>query len=151
MATGENLAPPRVYFDANVIISGCRTVNSASYVLIRLADYRLITGRTSDLALIETRRHLESVPPAALHEFRQVENNVFHAPDTAPNSSELSHLVGQADPKDLPHLASAIAQGCRYLVTFNGRHFRPSGPAPEILTPGELLEIFRAILSRYAS
>lgn len=139
-----------VYFDTDVIISGCRSSVGASYVLLRVAEFRLIKGCTSDFALAEAQRHVAVARPRARAAFLRLTRGIFAVPGVAPPLSDLAQLHGQADPKDLPHLASARAQGCRYLATFNVRHYQPSGTTPQILRPGEILELLRSILAQYA-
>lgn len=46
------------------------------------------------------------------------------APD--PEPEELIPYAGQADPKDLPILVAALKQRCRFLLTFNTRHYAPA-------------------------
>src|SRR5438046_238131 len=69
--------PPRVYFDADVIIAGCRSGRGASRVLLRLAEYGLIVGCTSDLALQESERHVIAAPAEAFRQFRRAISNAF--------------------------------------------------------------------------
>ena len=63
MAEDDQPAPPLVYFDADVIVSGCRSASGASRVLLRLAEYGLIRAITSELALEEAERHIRTVSP----------------------------------------------------------------------------------------
>jgi predicted nucleic acid-binding protein len=125
MAEVDRPLPPLVYFDADVIISGCRSAAGASHILLRLAEYGLIRPLTSELALEEAERHIRQVSPSAVAAFAAAARSVFSAPAAAPNLAAVEEIKDQADPKDAPHLASALGHGARYLVTFNVRDYRP--------------------------
>lgn len=151
MAAREALLPPGVYFDADVIIAGCRSRFGASRALLRLSEYGLIVGCTSDLALEEAQRHLAATSPEILRQFQRALEAAFPNPGLAPRPEALVDLVGAADPKDLPHAASAIAQACKYLVTFNLRHYHLESYGPEALRPGDLLARLRLVLAQHTS
>lgn len=147
MAAAERPLPPLVYFDADVIIAGCRSSGGASHVLLRLAEYGLIRPLTSELALEEARRHIQSVSSTALAAFHAATSAVFTTP--APTVEDLEAIQGQADRKDLPHLATALGNGARFLVTFNVRDYRPAGGQLIVLEPGELVERLRSMIALY--
>ena len=59
----------------------------------------------------------------------------------------VSDLKGQAHPKDISILASAIEVQARFLLTFNIKHYNPSPQMRlEIIKPGELLKKIRGTL-----
>ena len=61
---------------------------------------------------------------------------------------KLTPYKGQADPKDLPILVAALQQGCRFLLTFNTRHYTPTTDEITVQRPGDFLKTVRALLVR---
>ncbi len=57
-------------------------------------------------------------------------------------------MQGQADPKDLPILVAALQQGCRFLLTFNTRHYTPATDEITIQRPGDFLTTVQTLLAR---
>jgi hypothetical protein len=55
---------------------------------------------------------------------------------------------GQADPKDLPILVAAVQHGCRFLLTFNTRHYAPTTDEITVQRPGDFLTTVRTLLAR---
>ena len=65
---------------------------------------------------------------------------------STPSPEETARYVGQAQPKDLPHLTAAIQQHCQYFITYNVRHYYPSGNIPLVVRPDEFIELVRDTL-----
>ncbi len=66
---------------------------------------------------------------------------------TPVSTSWLRRLEGQADPKDLAILASALKQECQFLVTLNERDFWPEAESIEVVRPGTLVVRVREALT----
>lgn len=147
MATSES-RKPRVFIDADVLFAGSAspTEHGASLTILRMSEITLIDAITSTQVIIEAERNLTAKLPATLTTFRLLVHRCLRVVP-APDAAELAQYKGLADPKDLPILVSAIQQGCAWLVTLNGRHFRPGYPSVLVMTPGELVQRVRYLLS----
>jgi hypothetical protein len=65
-----------------------------------------------------------------------------------PEPEELIPYKGQADSKDLPILVAALKHGCRFLLTFNTRHYTPATEDIIVRRPGEFITTIRALLAQ---
>jgi hypothetical protein len=118
------MSNPRIFFDADVLFAGAAgpTEFGASHVLLRLGQYTLLDCLASNQAIGEARRNLADKLPQALPSFDQLVERCLHVvPD--PEREDVLRYRGLADAKDLPLLAAAIVHGCRWLLTFNVRHY----------------------------
>jgi len=107
-----------VYVDANVFVQALASPDpvEASVSLLVLSNtagcFELLCAET---AREEAVRHVRRMVPDAteyLHDLLEYEVNVF--PD--PSEELVRDYEGEADPKDVIHLASAIEQDCDYGV-----------------------------------
>jgi hypothetical protein len=64
-----------------------------------------------------------------------------------PSQQEVDVLTGSADPKVLPILAAAVQHNCQFLTTFNTKHFQPGVKTLTVLSPGDLVQRVRYLLS----
>jgi predicted nucleic acid-binding protein len=139
---------PRIFIDADVLFAGSASPNqySASLVLLRMAEISLIKAITSQQVITEVERNLEQKFPAALTSFRMLVSRCLEVlPD--PSQQEVDVLTGSADPKDLPILAAAVQHNCQFLTTFNTKHFQPGVKTLTVLSPGDLVQRVRYLLS----
>jgi len=139
----------RIFVNADVIFAGAAspTHYGASHLLLAMSELTLIECITSEQAIIEVERNLSAKLPAKLPEFRLLVSRALHiVSDPAPE--DLAAYTGQADPKDLPLLVAALRERCPYLVTFNIRHYCPTGEALKVLRPGELILTVRQTLGQ---
>jgi predicted nucleic acid-binding protein len=140
---------PVVFLDADVIFAGAAapTDHSASHVVLRLGEITLIDCVTSSQAVTEVERNLADKLPHKLPELRLIFSRCLRiVPD--PEPAALTPYRGQADPKDLPILVAALQQGCRFLLTFNIRHYTPAIDEITIQRPGDFLTTVRTLLAR---
>ena len=140
----------KVFVDADVLIAGSASTQGASHIILLLSDLTLIECLTSEQSRREAERNLIAKLPAAISAFQRVLNTAVQVIKD-PNPAELALFQGQADPKDLPHLVAAIQNHCHYLVTFNVRHYYPTGSVITVLRPGELIAKIRQQLAILAS
>ncbi len=54
---------------------------------------------------------------------------------------------GLADQKDAPILAAAVREECRWLITFNVRHYQPDHPSVTGTRPGAFVQHVRSLLA----
>ena len=140
---------PRIFVDADVLFAGAASPSEhgASLVILRLAELTLIEAVASQQVVTEAERNLAAKLPRALPAFRLLVDRCLRVgPD--PGRVELAPYADLADPKDLPILVAALHAGCPWLVTFNGRHYRPGHPEVTVLRPGEFVLRVRDTLAR---
>ncbi len=137
----------RVFFDADVLIAGSASKRGASYALLQLAELTLIEGVICPYVQGEAERNLCTKLPQVLPAFRALLSTALaEVPD--PPATTLGQFEEWAHPKDLPVLAAAISNGCRYLVTFNTGDYSPPPERLRVLEPGQLLRQVRKQLAK---
>jgi hypothetical protein len=139
---------PRVFVDADVLFAGAASPseNSASLVVLRMAEITLIDALTCQQVIIEAERNLSAKIPQALSAFRLlVDRSLRILPDPTPE--RLAPYTGIANPKDLPILVCAILGNCPFLVSFNLRDYEPGHPDVTVLKPGEYVLRVRDLLA----
>ncbi len=139
---GSETNAPRIFFDTSVVLACAFSKRGASYVLIELANLTLIEGRISPDVREEVLRNAPSKMPAAMPALRSILSE-YLIEGPAPSAEMLITMRGYADVKDVPILAAAIEQRCRYLVTLNERDFWPPSTLITIVRPGDLLSAIR--------
>ena len=144
----DNPRKPRIFVDADVLFAGSASPNenSASLVLLRMAEITLIEAIVSKQVLVEAERNLREKIPSALPAFELLVSRCLReVPD--PFADEIKALNGLVDPEDAPILAAAIREECPYLATFNLRHYQPGVKTIVVLKPGDLVQQIRYLLS----
>jgi predicted nucleic acid-binding protein len=140
---------PRVFIDADAFIAGSASTSGASQMILRLSELGLIEGVSSAQVRSEVERNLERMLPAALPVFRLLADAACRwVEDPVPD--ELAAVQGQADEKDVPILAAAVAAGCEWLVTFNVKDFYPRSGNIRVVRPGEFIATLRRLLEEMA-
>jgi len=140
---------PLVFLDADVIFAGAAapTEHGASHVVLRLGEITIMDYVNCTQVVPEVERHLADKLPHKLPELRLILSRCLRVvPD--PEPAALIPYKGQADPKDLPILVAALQQGCRFLLTFNIRHYTPATDEITIQRPGDFLTTVRTLLAR---
>lgn len=142
----------QVFVDADVLFAGSAapSEHSASHVVLQISEMTLLDCITSQQAITEVERSLADKLPAKLPEFRLIVNRCLRVV-TDPEPADLARYEGQADPEDLPILAAAVREGCAYLLTFNVRHFHPTGEQIRAQRPGDFVLLVRERLSALAA
>lgn len=138
---------PAVFLDADVLFAGAAapTEHGASHVILRFGEITLIELITSTQVITEVERNFEKKLQDKLPELRLIISRCLRVlPD--PKPEELISCEGQADAKDLPILVAAIKQGCRFLLTFNIRHYTPATTEIIVQRPGDFLTTVRTQL-----
>lgn len=114
-------------------------------MVLQLGELRIIDVRVADQARAEAERNLADKLPAALPAFRAlVDACTSPIPMVSPSAVRRLSRAGEADAKDAPILAAAIAADCRWLLSFNVRSYRTE--RIRVSQPGPFLEELRAIL-----
>ncbi len=135
--------PIEVFFDSDVIMAGSGSTSGASHLLLQLAEAGIIEGSISRQVVRECRKNIKDKLPEALTVFDKIISRSVTI-NNHPSPQLVSDLKGQAHPKDIPILASAVEAQARFLLTFNIRHYNPSPRTRiEIIKPGDLLEKIR--------
>lgn len=146
----------RVFFDLDTLAAGCITLRSffsAAQALIYDAVIGLVEG-------IITQSQIDDLPSLIVHiarteERRQAGLRIFQeliAPFFTlvhdPTDEEEATVRGQVtDPDDAPILATALRERCRFLITFNVRHYQVR-QGIEVATPNALMRRLRQHLTR---
>lgn len=135
-----------VCLDADVLFAGAASVSGASHALLLLGELGIIDLRVAQMALDEAERNLRAKLPAALPAYRSLVN-LCVTPIPMQRRAAATRLArsGEADVKDAPILAAALAAECRWLVTFNVRDDRTD--RIRVIQPGPFLEELRAQLA----
>ncbi|MCB0193014.1 MAG: PIN domain-containing protein [Anaerolineae bacterium] len=138
---------PKIFLDADVIFAGSAapSTQGASYVILLMGEITLLDCFTSAQVMTEVERNLTNKLPNALAEFHLLAKRCLTVVSD-PKVIDLHNFDGQADPKDLPILVAAIQANCSHLITFNTRHFTPTGDQIIIQRPGEFLQHVRGQL-----
>lgn len=145
----SNKSRSRIFIDADVLFAGSASPSqhSASLVILRMAEITLIDACTSTQVIGEVERNLEEKMPAAVPAFRLIVQRCLREVQNA-SLDEVRAIAGSAHPKDLPILATAVREKCAYLATYNIRHFQPGASGVLVLTPGDLVQRIRYLLSK---
>jgi predicted nucleic acid-binding protein len=142
---------PGIFLDSDVVFAGpaSPSEHGASHVILCMGEISLIECIVSRQVVVEVERNLAAKLPAKLPVFRQImKHALLVVRDTL--SAELVQFKGQAEPKDLPLLATSIRESCSYLLTFNLRHYHPTSNKLMVRPPGEFLSSIRQMLSIFA-
>ncbi len=151
--TGSSVAShkpkPRIFIDADVLFAGSASpsAHSASLVILRMAEITLIDACTSNQVISEVEHNLGEKMPAALPAFTLIVQRCLRVVDNT-SPEDVIAINGSADPKDLPILATALREKCAFLATYNIRQFQPGVPGVQVLTPGDLVQRIRYLLSQ---
>ena len=146
MATTES-RKPRIFIDADVLFAGSASPSEhgASLTILPMAEITLLDALTSEQVIVEAERNLTAKLPATLPTFRLLVDRCLTVVPI-PAAEDVARFHGLADPNDLPILVAARQHVCPWLVTFNGRHYRP-GPVFLIsLTPFPVAQPARKLL-----
>jgi len=133
--------------DADVLFAGAASVSGASHLILQLGELGIIEVGVPRQAREEAERNLAIKLPAALPALRAI--LAASCIDLHMTSSAVADRIadaGEADPKDAPILAAAIAGACAWLVTFNVRDYRSD--RIRVATPGALVAALRTELLR---
>jgi hypothetical protein len=115
-----------------------------------MAEITLIEAVASHQVIVEAERNLADQLPQVLPAFQLIVSRCLRlVPD--PEQADLRAFDGLADPNDLPLLVAALQHKCRWLVTFNVRHFQPGCPDVNVLRPGDFLWRVRDLLAGLTS
>jgi hypothetical protein len=125
-----------------VLIAGAASTTGASHLLLKLAELGVLEGFTTRLAQAEAERNVQFKLAHALPVLRGLVREAVEVVDN-PSLSECASFSSQAETEDVPHLAAAVREACRFLVTFNTRHYWPKIQGLEVIKPGDLLRRLR--------
>jgi len=133
--------------DADVLFAAAASSSEhgASLLILRLAELSLLDAVASEQVVIEVERNLSEKLPVALSTFRfLVARSLRIVAD--PGLTALDAYVGCAHAKDLSILVAASQADCRWLVTFNVRHFQPGIAGIQVVRPGDFILQVRTLL-----
>ncbi len=142
----------KVFVDADVIFAGSAapSEHGASHVVLQMGEITLLDCVTSQQAIVEVERNLADKLPAKPPAFRQIISRCLRVVSD-PEPADIADCEGLADSKDAPILAAALREECAYLLTFNTRHFAPTGEKITVLKPGDSVVVVRQQLGALAA
>jgi len=147
LSSGEPASRPRlrVCIDADALFAGAASVRGASHLILQLGELGIIEVGVPTQARQEAERNLAVKLPAALPALRTIlAASCLDLPMTPSAVVDAIAEAGEADPKDAPILAAALAGACAWLVTFNVRDYRSD--RIRVATPGDFVAALRAEL-----
>lgn len=140
--------PPRIYFDADALITGAYSPTGGAGALLLAAEKGLIIAIVSPQVLEETRRNLTKKLPQALPELENLLVRVPFERVGQPSDEGRRACLHLADAKDAAHVAAAHQARAAYLVTFNLKDYHQEQIRGKVgitvLKPGDLLAELRA-------
>lgn len=140
-------SPPRVYFDADVLIAGVHSPAGAAGVLLLAAESAKIIAIVSPQTLEEARRNLAKKLPQSLSLLNLILERVPFEHRSQPTSDERQVHIHLANASDVAHVSAAHKARAAYLLTFNLRHYAKEQIQQElgirVLLPGDLLKNLR--------
>jgi len=141
---------PKVLIDADVLVASAFSTTGASHLILRLGELSILECLAPVQVKTEAERNLHYKMPDALPVFRAlIQHALTIVPD--PPAEAVAHFITQAHPKDASILAAAALNDCKYLLTFNTRHYRPDESAHmTVLTPARFLQRLRQVISQLA-
>lgn len=137
-----SLDSPKVVIDTSAIISALLSQRGAAYRLLMLIDSGLFEASISVPLVVE----YEADAKRKLTETQLTESDLDDILDficASANRQQIFFLWRPflPDPQDDMVLELAVAAGCEYIVTFNGRHFAGIDQfGMKAVTPREFLE-----------
>jgi predicted nucleic acid-binding protein len=131
-----------------VLLAAAASTRGASHLIVKLSEFTLIEGVISEAVQIEVERNLRAKLPIALPAYRALVQSAKLRVVPWPAPEQLAAYRGQADPKDIAHLAAACLAGCHYLVTHNTKHYAPAPSTLVVLKPSIFVERIREQLIR---
>ena len=140
--------PPRLFFDASVIVAGAASVQGASRALLVLAEVGLVHAVVSPFALAEVERNLRWKLPAALPYFQRIREAGLWEIVADPPQDESNAWAKIVPLKDAPIIAAAIRAKPHRLITLDAKHLivPPQVAAQSglvIVTPGQVMQEIR--------
>lgn len=138
----------KVFFNASVIIAGLYSKTGASAKLLKMAQEGDIKGVISEIVLDETVRHASKIGMTPEEIVKKV-NKLGLELVSAPTKLSKSYKNKVKDPGDVHLFTSAVESQSRYLISLDKKHvlsLRDQIRKPEILSPGEFLQILEKYL-----
>ncbi|OGG20937.1 putative toxin-antitoxin system toxin component, PIN family [Candidatus Gottesmanbacteria bacterium RIFCSPHIGHO2_02_FULL_40_13] len=118
----KNKLPPRVFFNASVIIAGLNSPSGGSAKLLKYAKQKQITGIISEIIVDEVLRHWDKLKKSK----SEIDKNlkmIFSSINPAPSVPEVEKWQKVViDAGDAHVLAAAKESNSQFLVTLDQKH-----------------------------
>lgn len=141
---------PKVFLDSSALIAGIASSKGAAREILRLAEIGLIEIIVSRQVVVEVDRNITAKLPECLDDFRNYLETLAPVLVADPSQRDILRFSALIQPHDAPILAAAVAAQADYLVTWDQKHFKTTGPRalalPKVMNPGEFLHEFRQLL-----
>jgi predicted nucleic acid-binding protein len=144
--------PPRLFFDASVIVAGAASVHGASRAMLILAEVSLIRAVVSPFVLEEVERNLRWKLPVAVPYFQRIREAIAWEIVPDPSQKEGETWATIVPLKDAPIIAAAVNAKPHRLITLDAKHLiDPPQVAAQsglvIRTPGQVMQEIRQYLA----
>ncbi len=141
---------PKVFIDTSALIAGIASSKGAARAVLQLAEIGLIELIVSRQVIVEADRNIEDKLPEMLNEYRKFIELIAPVLVDDPSHKEVAKYLAVINSDDAPILASAVATGADFLITWDRRHFIGKNIRVhsnlKIVTPGEFLKHFRSYI-----
>ena len=138
--------PPKVLFNASVILAGLHSPKGGSGVLLAWSKEDKIHAFTSEIVIDETNRNLIKIG-VSKRLFRKRLKSVFKDISAPPSKRDVGRFSETVvDIGDAHLFATARELKVDYLASLDKRHvlsLKGKFKKPRIVNPGELIELFR--------
>ena len=145
----KNNRPPRVFFNASVIIAGLNSPSGGSAKLLRQAKEKQIIGIISEIIIDEVLRHSDKLKKSK----SEIDKNlkmIFSSINQAPSAPEVEKWQKVViDAGDAHVLAAAKESNSRFLVTLDQKHLlilQNKVKKFRIVSPKQLIEYLKYLL-----
>lgn len=141
----------KVFPDTSALIAGIVSANGAAREVLRLCEAGAVEPLVSRQVLSEADRNLSAKLPALVSHYRYLMQQMLPTLLDDPTRAEVADAACIIHRRDAPILAAALTHGCRYLLTFNIRHYEPATSEILVQRPGDFLATIRTLLVQLAA
>jgi len=136
--------PPRVFFNASVIIAGLISPTGGSAKLLKWAKSHKVRGLISEIILQEVKKHKNKIGQDEKEIEKRIDSIFFPIVSRPENTQveEYRHIT--TDYGDAHVLASSIATKSKFLVTLDQKHLlilQKKFKKVKIVSPKQLIEM----------
>ncbi len=141
----RRVSPPKVFFNASVILSGIRSPSGGSGKILQWVKNQTIIGVVSEIIVSEALRHaarIDKEKEDLQKDIISIFPTIFPPPSTGAVQRFRSVVI---DPDDAHVLAASVEYECDMLVTLDRKHLLVLQKTIQniaIFSPGELIEHF---------
>lgn len=134
---------PRVFLDSDVVISSLLSNRGAAHLLLKSLHITQVISTSSDHEIKAVCHRLK----VTINQFTLLKTSLLILRSPSPTKIQTYHSYVR-DPNDAHIIASAHHARCRFLVTYNHRHYQVETIKRQlniqVVSPGQLLQYLRS-------